>query len=61
MICLINKSKIYYSYFKEAQRATRGTVQQNQGNIVSVNKKFNREIMGKKQTKQIIQLKIYNV
>lgn len=48
--------KIYYSYFKEVQRATRGTVQQNQGNIVNKIRNLTEEII--KRTKQIIQLKI---
>lgn len=48
--------KIYYSYFKEVQRATRGTVQQNQGNIANKIRNLTEEII--KRTKQIIQLKI---
>lgn len=48
--------KIYYSYFKEVQRATRGTVQQNQGNIVNRIRNLTEEII--KRTKQSIELKI---
>lgn len=51
MICLLVKQfKIYYSCFKEVQRATRGTIQQKQGNIVNKIRNLMEEIIKNNQT-----------